>query len=64
MATVLVVEDNRANLAMKGDEERIRSAGCDGYVAKPLACRDFLAIIAAHLMTSPRSVSTSTGLKI
>ena len=22
-------------LAMKGDEERIRAAGCDGYIAKP-----------------------------
>jgi len=30
-------------LAMKGDEERIRAAGCDGYIAKPLAYRDFLA---------------------
>jgi two-component system cell cycle response regulator DivK len=36
-------------LAMKGDEERIRAAGCDGYLAKPLAVRDFLAIVAAHL---------------
>ena len=23
-------------LAMKGDEERIRAAGCDGYIAKPM----------------------------
>jgi two-component system, cell cycle response regulator DivK len=36
-------------LAMKGDEERIRAAGCDGYIAKPLAYRGFLAVIAAHL---------------
>jgi two-component system, cell cycle response regulator DivK len=36
-------------LAMKGDEERIRAAGCDGYIAKPLAYREFLAVIAAHL---------------
>jgi two-component system cell cycle response regulator DivK len=36
-------------LAMKGDEERIRAAGCDGYIAKPMAYRDFLAIIAAQL---------------
>jgi two-component system cell cycle response regulator DivK len=36
-------------LAMKGDEERIRAAGCDGYIAKPLAYKDFLATIAAHL---------------
>jgi two-component system, cell cycle response regulator DivK len=37
-------------LAMKGDEERIRAAGCDGYIAKPLAYRDFLATIAAQLV--------------
>jgi two-component system, cell cycle response regulator DivK len=30
-------------LAMKGDEERIRAAGCDGYIAKPLSYREFLA---------------------
>jgi two-component system cell cycle response regulator DivK len=36
-------------LAMKGDEERIRAAGCDGYIAKPLAYKDFLATIAAFL---------------
>jgi two-component system, cell cycle response regulator DivK len=40
-------------LAMKGDEARIRAAGCDGYIAKPLAYRDFLAIISAHLVTAP-----------
>jgi len=37
-------------LAMKGDEARIRAAGCDGYIGKPLAYRDFLATIAAHLV--------------
>jgi two-component system, cell cycle response regulator DivK len=36
-------------LAMKGDEERIRAAGCDGYIAKPLAYRDLFAILSAHL---------------
>jgi len=36
-------------LAMKGDEERIRAAGCDGYIAKPLAYREFLTTIAARL---------------
>jgi two-component system cell cycle response regulator DivK len=41
-------------LAMKGDEERIRAAGCDGYIAKPLAYRDFLATISAHLVTAPQ----------
>jgi two-component system, cell cycle response regulator DivK len=36
-------------LAMKGDEERIRAAGCDGYIAKPIRYRSFLATVAAHL---------------
>jgi two-component system, cell cycle response regulator DivK len=36
-------------LAMKGDEERIRAAGCDGYIAKPMQHREFLATIAAQL---------------
>ncbi len=36
-------------LAMKGDEERIRAAGCDGYIAKPLAYKDFLSTVAAQL---------------
>ena len=36
-------------LAMKGDEERIRAAGCDGYIAKPLVYRNFLAVVNAHL---------------
>ena len=40
-------------LAMKGDEERIRAAGCDGYIAKPLAYKDFLAVVAARLATGP-----------
>jgi two-component system cell cycle response regulator DivK len=39
-------------LAMKGDEERIRAAGCDGYIAKPMRYREFLATIDAAL---PRS---------
>jgi two-component system cell cycle response regulator DivK len=36
-------------LAMKGDEERIRAAGCDGYIAKPIQYKEFLAIVAAQL---------------
>ena len=37
-------------LAMKGDEERIRAGGCDGYIAKPIGVKNFLATIAAHLV--------------
>jgi two-component system cell cycle response regulator DivK len=36
-------------LAMKGDEARIRAAGCDGYIAKPLAYKDFLATVSIEL---------------
>ena len=36
-------------LAMKGDEERIRAAGCDGYIAKPMSVHGFLATVAARL---------------
>jgi len=38
-------------LAMKGDEERIRAAGCDGYIAKPIHYKDFLATVAAQLVS-------------
>jgi two-component system cell cycle response regulator DivK len=37
-------------LAMKGDEERIRAGGCDGYIAKPFGVQTFLAAIATHLI--------------
>jgi len=36
-------------LAMKGDKERILAAGCDGYIAKPLRYKEFLATIAERL---------------
>jgi two-component system, cell cycle response regulator DivK len=36
-------------LAMTGDEERIRAAGCDAYIAKPMRYKDFLATIAKQL---------------
>jgi two-component system cell cycle response regulator DivK len=36
-------------LAMKGDEERIRAAGCDGYIAKPMRYQEFLATVAEQL---------------
>jgi two-component system cell cycle response regulator DivK len=36
-------------LAMKGDEERIRAVGCDGYIAKPMHYKEFLATVSAQL---------------
>jgi two-component system, cell cycle response regulator DivK len=35
--------------AMKGDEERARAAGCDGYVAKPIDIDSLPVLIAQHL---------------
>jgi two-component system cell cycle response regulator DivK len=37
-------------LAMKGDEARIRAAGCDGYIAKPMRYTDFLKTVADQLV--------------
>jgi two-component system cell cycle response regulator DivK len=57
-ATALLKEDDTTRdipvialtaLAMKGDEERIRAAGCDGYIAKPLSYKDFMATVTARL---------------
>ena len=36
-------------LAMKGDEERIRAAGCNGYISKPISYQSFLMTIASEL---------------
>lgn len=35
--------------AMKGDEEKMRAGGCDGYIAKPISVPDFLAAVARFL---------------
>ena len=60
-ATVLLKQDEATRaipvialtaLAMKGDEERIRAAGCDGYIAKPMRYTDFLATVSAQLSST------------
>lgn len=57
-ATRLLREDPRTRAvcvlavtahAMRGDEDRILAAGCDAYVAKPIAYKQFLATVAALL---------------
>ncbi len=36
-------------LAMKGDEARIRAAGCDAYIAKPMRYQEVLATVEKQL---------------
>ena len=57
-ATVLLKRDEATRsipvialtaLAMKGDEARIRAAGCDGYISKPMRYLEFLKTIATQL---------------
>jgi two-component system cell cycle response regulator DivK len=35
--------------AMKGDEERIRSGGCEAYISKPISVMHFLDVVRQHL---------------
>lgn len=68
-ATALLKKDEKTRsipvialtrLAEAGDEERIRAAGCDGYIAKPLAYKDFLGKIAQQLHSaSPKGTPTA-----
>ena len=46
--------------AMKGDEARIRAAGCDGYIAKPIDTRRFAAQV-AELLAAPSGGGESSG---
>jgi len=42
--------------AMKGDEEKMIAAGCDGYIAKPIQYRNFLAEVERMLALPPRGM--------
>ena len=39
--------------AMKGDEDRLLAAGCDGYVSKPIDTRTFPDTVARYLRREP-----------
>ena len=39
--------------AMKGDEAKMRAAGCDGYLAKPITVASFAASVRALLAAGP-----------
>jgi CheY-like chemotaxis protein len=38
--------------AMKGDEEKARAAGCDGYITKPIGIESLPKVIAGYLALS------------
>ncbi len=39
--------------AMKGDEQKIRNGGCDGYIAKPISVANFLQTVSKFLEPQP-----------
>ena len=47
-------------LAMKADEERSQSAGCDAYIVKPLRYRELYAVM-ERLLPEPRPDATQTA---
>ncbi len=51
-------------LAMKGDEERIRAAGCDACIIKPMRYQEFLATIAIQLARTNRSDTESPAARV
>jgi len=48
--------------AMAGDEELTRSAGCDGYLSKPIDTRSFVASIVRYIQNSSRHQPEPTPL--
>lgn len=44
--------------AMKGDAQRARDAGCDGYVAKPIDTRTLPGVVAGYLARAPERASS------
>ena len=49
--------------AMRGDEEKMRAAGCDGYISKPIDVKKFGAQVHAHLASSRAAVMASASLE-
>jgi two-component system cell cycle response regulator DivK len=47
--------------AMKGDEARIHAAGCDGYIGKPMRCREFLSTTSAFVAGTGATGAPSAG---
>ena len=48
--------------AMKGDELKMRAAGCDGYIAKPIDVRTFAEKVASYLSCGLAAAQPGGGL--
>lgn len=44
--------------AMKGDEDKAREAGCDGYITKPIDTRTLSATVAGYIAEAPREATS------
>jgi len=57
VAGILKTDDNAKAIpiiaitafAMRGDEEKIRAAGCDGYLSKPISINQFIDTVKKYL---------------
>ena len=48
--------------AMEGDEEKVRIAGCDGYLSKPINTRSFLDTLASFFQDEDEKVQSQNML--
>ena len=46
--------------AMEGDDKKVREAGCDGYITKPIDTRNFLKTVADYL-NGPENAKGGVG---
>src|SRR6266567_6797686 len=40
------------------DEEKLRASGCDGYITKPYAMKDFIELIESLIERNPQGIAT------
>ena len=60
-ATALIPVIALSALAMKADEERSQTAGCDAYIVKPLRYKGLYAVLERLLRESPEATVGGTG---
>jgi two-component system, cell cycle response regulator DivK len=46
--------------AMRGDEEKARAAGCDGYIAKPIDVNTLPAVVAKYIAQADKAAQRTT----